>query len=127
VPFGLGWFYNGSAGVAQRGLEISTLCITELKSNTAYALDSRQTGDIEGSTRVEQYALQVVEMAAHLRQLNVSYLAADAHYSKVKFVSQVAEAGLHLIEKLRVDANLTFFCFDDFQGRFICINGRLCQ
>ena len=24
---GLGWYYNGSAGEAQRGLEISTICI----------------------------------------------------------------------------------------------------
>ena len=113
---GLGSFYNGSAGAAQRGLEISTLCIVELKSNTAYALDSRQTVDIEGSTRVEQYALQVVEMATHLRQLNVTYLAADAYYSKVKFVSQVAEAGLHLIGKLRVDANLTWLYEGEYTG-----------
>lgn len=53
--------------------EISTICITDLKSNTAYALDSRQTLDVDGATRI------------------VRYIAADAYYSKVKFVSKVVE------------------------------------
>ncbi|MCO1337143.1 hypothetical protein MO867_22745, partial [Microbulbifer sp. OS29] len=34
---GLGWYYNGSAGESQHGLEISMISITDLKSNTAYA------------------------------------------------------------------------------------------
>ncbi|PKH02239.1 hypothetical protein CXF72_12640 [Psychromonas sp. MB-3u-54] len=71
---GLGWYYNGSAEEAQRGLEISTICITYLNSNTAYAQDSRQIIDIEGATRVEH----VVDLAANLSQLNSRYLAADA-------------------------------------------------
>jgi hypothetical protein len=87
-------------------LEISTICITDLKSNTAYALDSGQTIDIEGATRVQQYAQHVVDFADNLRQLNIRYLAADAYYSKVKFVSKVLETGLHLVGKLRVDADL---------------------
>ncbi|MCO1337164.1 hypothetical protein MO867_22860, partial [Microbulbifer sp. OS29] len=39
---GLGWYFNGSAGESQRGLEISMISITDLKSNTAYALDAQQ-------------------------------------------------------------------------------------
>ncbi|MFT6349930.1 MAG: hypothetical protein ACJAYB_002969 [Psychromonas sp.] len=61
------------------GLEISTICITDLKSNTAYALDLGQTIDIEGATWVEQYAQHVVDLAANLGQLNSRYLAADAY------------------------------------------------
>ena len=34
---GLGWFYNGAAGEAQKGLEISLVCSIDLASNTAYA------------------------------------------------------------------------------------------
>ncbi|AWF80209.1 hypothetical protein BTJ40_04950 [Microbulbifer sp. A4B17] len=37
---GLGWYYNGSARESQRGLEISMISITDLKSNTAYVLDA---------------------------------------------------------------------------------------
>lgn len=103
---GLGWYYNGSAGEAQRGLEISTICITDLKSNTAYSLDSRQTVDTEEMSRVDQYAQHVADIAADLHRLNIRYIAADAYYSKVKFVSKVLEANLHIVGKLRVDADL---------------------
>ncbi|MGB5445917.1 MAG: transposase [Psychromonas sp.] len=113
---GLGWYYNGSAGEAQQGLEISTICITDLKSNTAYALDSRQTIDIEGATRVEQYAQHVIDVVANLRKLNIQYLAADAYYSKVKFVSKVLETGLHLVGKLRVDADLQWLYQGNYNG-----------
>ena len=113
---GLGWYYNCSAGEAQRGLEISTICITDLKSNTAYALDSRQTLDVDGAKRVDQYAEHVVDMATHLLQLNVRYIAADAYYSKVKFVSKVVETGLHLVGKLRVDANLQWLYYGKYTG-----------
>ena len=113
---GLGWYYNGSAGEAQRGLEISTICITDLQSNTAYALDSRQTIDIEGATRVEQYAQHVIDVAANLHALNIQYLAADAYYSKVKFVSKVLETGIHLVGKLRVDAHLQWLYEGEYTG-----------
>ena len=113
---GLGWYYNGSAGEAQRGLEISTICITDLKSNTAYALDSRQTLDVEGDTRVDQYAQHVIDVAANLRELNIQYLAADAYYSKVKFVSKVLETDLHLVGKLRVDADLQWLYQGEYKG-----------
>ena len=113
---GLGWYYNGSAGEAQRGLEISTICITDLKSNTAYALDSRQTLDVEGSTRVDQYAQHVIDVAANLHELNIQYLAADAYYSKIKFVSKVLETGLHLVGKLRVDADLQWLYKGKYKG-----------
>ncbi|AWF80526.1 hypothetical protein BTJ40_06725 [Microbulbifer sp. A4B17] len=43
-----GWYYIGSSGASQRGLEISMISITDLKSNTAYTLDAQQTTDEEG-------------------------------------------------------------------------------
>ena len=48
---GLGWFYNGNAGAAQRGLEMSMISIVDSQSNTAYALDALQTLDIIGQSR----------------------------------------------------------------------------
>jgi len=97
-------------------LEISTICITDLKSNTAYAFDSRQTIDIEGATRVEQYAQHVTDVAANLHELNIQYLAADAYYSKIKFVSKVLETGLHLVGKLRIDADLKWLYEGKYNG-----------
>lgn len=59
----LGVFYNGCAGKAERGLEISLLSLINLTSNTAYALDARQTIDENGNTRIDLYTDQVTELA----------------------------------------------------------------
>ena len=59
---GLGMFYNGCAGKAERGLEISLLSLVNLSSNTAYALDARQTVDQKRKTRVDLYAGQVTSL-----------------------------------------------------------------
>lgn len=56
---GLGMFYNGCAGKAEPGLEISLLSLVSLSSNTAYALDAQQTIDKDDKTRVDLYAEQV--------------------------------------------------------------------
>ena len=78
---GLGWFYNGSAGAAQRGLEISMISIVDIQSNTAYALDARQTLDIAGQSRTAYYAEQLVSQAPVMKSQGIRYVAADAYYS----------------------------------------------
>ncbi len=40
---GLGKFYNGVSGKAEKGLEISTLAVVNVTENTAYTLSTRQT------------------------------------------------------------------------------------
>ena len=114
---GLGWFYNGVAGEAQRGLEASVVCVVDLKANTAYALDARQTIDEEYKTRVDLYAEQVVSLSPQLQKLGIRHVAADAYYSKVKFVSRVTEAGLDIVGKLRVDAQLKWLYEGEYKGR----------
>lgn len=53
----LGNFWNGSASKAQKGLEISTVAIVNLESQTAYSLDSRLTqGEKEAESRLKQYS-----------------------------------------------------------------------
>lgn len=113
---GLGWFYNGSAGEAQKGLEISMICIVDLSSNTAYALEALQTIDEVNKTRVDLYAEQVVKLAPKLKQQNIEYIAADAYYNKTKFVSSVVSSGLHIVGKLRVDSNLNWLFEGEYSG-----------
>ncbi len=113
---GLGWFYNGSAGEAQRGLEISLIGLVDIQSNTAYALDACQTLDQLDQSRVDLYAEHVVSLAQTLHQQGIRYLAADAYYSKVKFVSPVVDSGLHIVGKLRVDANLQWLNEKAYSG-----------
>ena len=113
---GLGYFYNGSAGEAQRGLEISTICVTDLASNTAYALDSRQTIDEGNKTRVDLYAEHLIDLVPKLHQLGVRYLSCDAYYTKIKFVQAGVDAGIELIGKLRIDARLQWLYDGEYSG-----------
>ena len=71
---GLGMFYNDCAGKAERGLEISLLSLVNLSSNTAYALDARQTVDQKHKTLVDLYSGQVTSLANQLTERGIKYL-----------------------------------------------------
>jgi hypothetical protein len=43
TSYGLDWFWNGSQGQAERGLEISLLALVDVTHNTAYTLSAYQT------------------------------------------------------------------------------------
>ncbi|MCO1335990.1 hypothetical protein MO867_16795 [Microbulbifer sp. OS29] len=78
------------------------ISITDLKSNTGYALDAQQTIDKEGRSRIDLYADHAVKVAAEILALGNKYLAADAYYGKMKFVSVIIKAGFHIVGKLRI-------------------------
>jgi len=104
---GLGWYYNGCVGKAERGLEISTLAVIDLKRNTAYALDSHPTPNSDDACSLaRRYAAQVMAQDQSLKQLGIRHLVVDGWYSKKNFVAPVLDTGLQLVGKLRVDANL---------------------
>ncbi len=113
---GLGWFYHGQLGQAMRGLELSLICAVDLQTNTAYAIDAKQTIDNEYETRIDLYARQVTELATRLKDQNITYLAADAYYSKVKFIDAVCSSHLEMIGKLRIDANLQWYFKGEYKG-----------
>lgn len=121
---GLGWFYHGGAQKTERGLEMSTICVVDLKSNTAYALDNQQTIDTaptgskqeKDETRVDHYAQQVIRVSDDLKSLGIEYLACDSYYSKIKFVDAVTQTGLHCVGKLRNDANLKWLYEGTYSG-----------
>ena len=43
TSYGLDWFWNGSQGQAERGLEISLLALVDVTHNTAYTLSAYQS------------------------------------------------------------------------------------
>jgi len=120
---GLGWFYSGCLGKAAKGLEISAVAIVDLELNTAFTLDVQQTIDSDKpndkraiqESRVTLYAQQIVGLAERLKAMGITYLAQDAFYSKQKFVDPVCGSGLHVVGKLRSDANLKYL----YKGRHI--------
>ncbi|WP_066018738.1 transposase [Endozoicomonas atrinae] len=114
---GLGKFWRGCTSRSERGLELSLLGVVDLKSNTAYALGAKQTIDEDNKSRVELYAEQVVSLAKTLLQQGIQYLAVDAYYFKERFVTAVAETGLHIVGKLRNDADLKWLYEGSYSGR----------
>lgn len=123
--YGLGFFYDSSHDQPAKGLEISNLAVIDVTDHTGYTLSSWQTPpqeeieqlvaarstagkrDEEAISRVDFYAEHVRRDAAHL-PAEVKYLAVDGYYPKLKFVKAVRALALHLVSKLRHDANLRF-------------------
>jgi IS4 transposase len=105
--YGLGKFYNGKQGKAEKGLEISTLALIDVDYNTAYNLSTRQTCPVTepNKTRVDQYLSHIKQDCMSLPE-QIHYLVADGYYSKTKFIDGVTELGLEFIGKLRHDASL---------------------
>lgn len=119
--YGLGFFYDSAHDKPAKGLEISNLAVVDVTDNTGYTLSSWQTpppAEIEKLlagqrsaqnddeiTRVDFYAAHLRRDAGHLPG-QVDYLVTDGYYAKIKFVNAVREIDLHLISKLRHDADL---------------------
>ncbi len=126
--YGLGFFYDSSHDKAAKGLEISNLAVIDVTDNTGYTLSSWQTPpqeeieklvagrrsaqrdgkqDDDQITRVDFYAEHLHREADHLPD-DVDYLVTDGYYTKIKFVNAVGEVDLHMVGKLRHDANLRY-------------------
>lgn len=61
----------------------------------------------EEISRVDFYVDHVRSIADYLPE-SVKYLVGDGYYSKVKFVDGIRQINLHLVSKLRADANLRY-------------------
>lgn len=114
---GLASFYNGKTSQAERGLEMSLVSVIDLQANTSYSLDARQTLDHPEYSRTESYASQVKELAPRLKTLSINYLLMDAYYSKTTFIHPVIASGLHVVGKLRYDADLRWLYQGEYHGK----------
>jgi DDE superfamily endonuclease len=135
--WGVDNFYNGSISKSQKGLEISVISVVDILAHQGYTLSVQQTAKTEReaiplaqqkakkkrkskskskskaktepviSERVKGYLEQLKTARAHLPTA-VKYLAADSFYSKKSVVDGVVALGLHLVSKLRIDADLRY-------------------
>jgi hypothetical protein len=112
--YGLDHFFNSCAGRAERGLEVSTLALVDVTRNCAYTLSATQTPPQQEIAKADKEQSRVDFYLAQLHRHRpllptaVKYLAADGFYAKQKYVVGVRACHLHLITKLRVDANLRY-------------------
>jgi hypothetical protein len=113
--YGLDMFYHGRHSRAERGLEFSELAVVDVDYGTAYHLSMQQTPDTDtlhatlGSekTRIDWYLSHLEEDGPFLPP-EVSHLAVDGYYAKVKFIDGACGVGLHVVSKLRHDAQLRY-------------------
>lgn len=113
--YGLDMFYHGCHHRAERGVEFSELAVVDVDYGTAYHLSMEQTPDTAtlrtrldaDATRMDWY-LTHLETDGALLPPEVSHLVVDGYYAKVKFVDGACTFGLHLVRKLRHDAQLRY-------------------
>ena len=135
---GKGYFYNGVAGRAEQGLEISVISLVEVETHISYSLSVQQTpwrpttelpkkprtvtrkktSKKRCKKQVSETSMpeitRVDDYAKHWKNTrsllpdSVRYLVADGYYCRAKFWDAVRESNLNLISKLRIDANLNY-------------------
>src|SRR5919108_4490046 len=112
--FGLGYFFNGCASRAERGLEISTLAVVDVTRRCAFTLAVSQTPPGEEATQAEPEATRVdfytQQLRAHRHRLpsSIRYHCVDGYDAKKKYIDEVVSLHLHAITKLRSDADCVF-------------------
>jgi hypothetical protein len=110
ATYGLEYFYNGSAGRAEKGLEISAIAVVDVDRKQAYTLSVQQTPVARVSvetTRIDYYLEQLQATHPYLPN-SARYVVADGFYSKIKWVDGVTALKLDVIGKLRCDADLRY-------------------
>jgi IS4 transposase len=68
--------------------------------------------DLQEVTRIDAYLQHLKDTQPHL-PASVKHIVVDGFYSKEKFVHGVIGMGLHMVVKLRVDANLCYIFTDE--------------
>ena len=108
---GIRYFWSGCAGRVLRGIEILGLCVIDADSRLSFHLEAIQTPPTSclhdnGLTLVDWYAAAIKKYIEQILSIT-HYVVADAYFSKKSFVEQIRACTLHLVSKLRDDADLS--------------------
>lgn len=106
--YGLDKFWDSKNSKANKGLEISLLCLVDTTYNTAYSINAVQTPSKfeNDKSRVLHYLKQLEDNKEYFKEVN--FVVGDGFYSKQIFVDGVKDMGKNYIGKLRCDANLRY-------------------
>jgi len=115
---GVGWYWSGCAGQAKWGLEIGGLAAIDLDNHTAFHLEAVQTliEDKQATSLTDWYVNVIKERKETLGSIS-KYLVADAWFSKKPFVYQITEMDMHLVSRLRDDADLKYLYLGPSTGK----------
>lgn len=113
--FGLGHFFNGCAGRAERGLELSALAVVDVTHRCAFTVAASQTPPAKSAATEQQKEETLIDfyneqLRQHRHRLpaGVKYHCVDGYFAKKKYLDEVVKLDLHPITKLRCDANCQF-------------------
>jgi hypothetical protein len=113
---GLSKFWSGCAGKTKWGLELCGFALVNISDQAAFHLRAFQSPTLEelkknDSDLLEHYGKLLKDNAKEWLAFS-KYLLADAYFSKKPFVDMVIQTGMHLVSRLRDDADLKYL----FQG-----------
>lgn len=110
--YGLDQFWNSSHSRVEQGLEIGEVAWVDVTANTAYHLSAVQTPPLAvvqaPHNRIDGYLHQLRQVLNEPAARALKYLLVDGYFGKQKFIDGVCALGLHVIGKLRIDANLRY-------------------
>ncbi len=113
---GVGWFWSGCASSAKWGLEIGGLAAIDIDNHTAYHLEAIQTLNSDEQSLSDWYGSIIADRKDTLTSLS-KYLVADAWFSKRSFTDKVISSGMHLVSRLRDDADLKYISTQQPTGK----------
>ena len=108
------YFWSGKDQRALKGLEIGCLALVDVDFHTAFHLEALQTPTpkelkANGKTMVSHYTDYIIDCAPTLCKY-IKYLTVDSYFAKKEFIQPIRMVTeLHVITKLRKDANLKYY------------------
>ena len=120
--FGVGWYWSGCAGQAKWGLDIGGIAAIDVDNHTAFHLEAVQTlpdKENDKENLCSWYARILKERKELLLAIS-PVLVCDAWFSKKPFVDAVLSMDMHMISRLRDDADLRYL----YQGGSTGKKGR---
>ena len=115
---GLGWYWSGCAGHAKWGLEIGGIAAIDIGNHTAFHLEAVQTlTENSGTDNLGDWYASIIESRKDELLRISKHLVVDAWFSKKPFTDRILASGMHLVSRLRDDANLKYLCKDAPTGK----------
>ena len=113
---GVGFYWSGCANQAKWGLEIGGLAAIDIDNHTAFHLEAVQTLNTDEQSLTNWYAGVISARKDTLTAIS-RYLVADAWFSKKTFADQIVSMDMHLICRLRDDADLKYISKEKPTGK----------
>ena len=105
--YGKGKFWSGKDQQVKEGLEISCLAMIDVTDRTAYHMEVVQTPSAMQGKLMEHY-VDIIKSRLDFILPYTHYLAADGYFMKSSFIDPFMAEKLHIITKMRPDANLSY-------------------